>query len=125
MAGMFGRFFGWWDGQSLGTALFTRRFGEKVGQDAVGNTYFRNADDTRRWVTYTGDNDASRVDAEWYGWLHKIYKLPPTEAPLTHKAWEKPHLANQSGSDGAYYRKGSLHRADVKPASDYEAWTPE
>lgn len=125
MAGFFKRLVGWWDGQSFGTALWTRRFGTRVGEDADGNVYFRNADDSRRWIHYNGDNDASRVPAEWYGWLHKMYQKPPSEEPLIHKAWEKPHQPNMTGSDAAFLRKGSLRRADVKPASDYEAWSPE
>ena len=125
MAGFLKRLFGWWDGQSFGTALWTRRFGEKVGEDVTGNIYYRNADDSRRWIHYVGDNDASRVPTEWYGWLHHTYALPPTRDPIVHKTWEKPHLPNLTGSDGAFFRKGSLRRADVEPASDYEAWRPE
>lgn len=125
MAGFFRRLFGWWDGYSIGTGLFTRFHGTEVGRDVVGNIYYANADDSRRWVLYTGDNDASRVEPEWYGWLHKIYALPPTLDPLTHKAWEQPHRPNLTGTDGAFYRQGSIRRADVKPASDYEAWRPE
>lgn len=115
----------WWDGYSVGTALFTRRHGVKVGEDEAGNRYYRNADDTRRWVLYTGQNDASRVGPEWYGWLHHTFALPPTEDPFPRKPWEKPHHPNLTGTEGAYFRPGSIRRADVTPRSDYEAWTPE
>ena len=115
----------WWDGYSVGTALFTKRHGVKVGEDAVGNQYHRNEDHTRRWVLYTGQNDASRVDAEWYGWLHHTFPHPPTEDPFPRKSWEKPHHPNLTGTEGAFYRKGSIRRSDVEPRSDYEAWTPE
>ena len=125
MAGFLGRLFGWWDGQSLGTRLWTRRFGTEVGRDEAGNVYYANADSTRRWVHYAGDNDASRVGPEWYGWLHHIFAQPPNVEPFAHKPWEKPHQPNMTGSDGAFYRQGSIRRADVRPASDYEAWTPE
>ena len=125
MAGFFKRLVGWWDGQSFGTALWTWRFGTRVGEDSDGNVYFRNEDDSRRWVHYAGDNDASRVPAEWFGWLHQMYAKPPTESPMLHKSWEKPHQANLTGSEGAFLRKGSLRRADVTPAADYEAWRPE
>ena len=125
MAGFFKRLVAWWDGQSVGTLLWTRRFGHEVGRDEQGNVYYRNADDTRRWVHYAGDNDASRVPPEWYGWLHKVLALPPTREPLPRTSWEKSHLPNLTGTDGAFFRKGSLRRADVKPQADYEAWTPE
>ena len=32
--------FTWWNGQTLGTRFFTWRFGNKVGQDEFGNTYY-------------------------------------------------------------------------------------
>jgi methylenetetrahydrofolate reductase (NADPH) len=35
------QFFTWWNGQTLGTRLYTWRMGEKVGTDEFGNTYYR------------------------------------------------------------------------------------
>ena len=35
------RFFTWWSGSTFGTQLWTRRFGELVGQDEGGNQYYR------------------------------------------------------------------------------------
>ncbi|MEL6585946.1 MAG: NADH:ubiquinone oxidoreductase subunit NDUFA12 [Pseudomonadota bacterium] len=125
MAGFFKQLVGWWDGQSIGTELWTRRNGTRVGEDAEGNVYYHNSDGSRRWVFYAGDNDASHVPPEWFGWLHHTLDAPPTEAPLTHKPWEKPHHANLTGSVDAFARSGSLRRTDPKPQTDYEAWTPE
>lgn len=125
MASLLKRIVTWWEGQSLGTQLWTARFGEKVGEDEAGNVYWRNADGSRRWVIYDGQNDASRVGPEWYGWLHHTFDKPPTEDPIARKAWEKDHQENRTGTDGAFFREGSLRRADVKPQTDYEAWTPE
>lgn len=125
MAGFLKRLATWWDGHSIGTQIFTARYGEKVGEDAEGNIYYRNADDSRRWVIYSGSNDATRVVADWYGWLHHTFPKPPTEEPIAHKVWEKPHQPNLTGSEGAFFRPGSLRRADVKPQADYEAWRPE
>jgi NADH:ubiquinone oxidoreductase subunit len=125
MASLLKRIVTWWDGPSIGTKLFTRRFGTEVGRDDDGNVYYRNDGDTRRWVLYDGDNDATRVGPEWYGWLHHTFEKPPTEAPIARKVWEKPHHPNLTGSEGAFFRPGSLRRADVRPESDYEAWSPE
>jgi len=119
------RAFTWWDTQSWGTQLFTWRKGEKVGEDAEGNVYYRNADDSRRWVIFNGEMEASRVAPEWHGWLHRTWDEPPTKAPLPKKAWEKPHLPNLSGTPGAYAPPGSIRRAEPAPRSDYEAWSPE
>ncbi|SFS04673.1 NADH:ubiquinone oxidoreductase subunit NDUFA12 [Yoonia litorea] len=119
------RLFTWWDGQSYGTQLWTNRNGTKVGEDAEGNVYYRNSDDSRRWVIYNGDNEASRVSPEWHGWLHHTWDEPPTEANLKRKTWEKPHQENLTGTVAAYAPAGSLRRVDPADRSDYEAWSPE
>lgn len=119
------RIFTWWDGQSFGTQLWTSRNGTKVGEDAQGNIYYRNADDSRRWVIYNGENEASRVSPDWHGWLHHTWDEPPTEANLPRKAWEKPHQENLTGTMAAYAPAGSIRKAAPAERSDYEAWTPE
>lgn len=119
------RIFTWWDGQTLNTQLFTWRKGEKVGEDADGNAFYRNADDSKRWVIYNGEIEGSRVSPEWHGWLHRTWDEPPTDKPLAHKPWEKPHQENLTGTSLAYAPAGSIRRADPAPRSDYEAWSPE
>ena len=115
----------WWNGQTIGTQIFTARNGEKVGEDGQGNIFYRNADDTKRWVIYNGEAEASRVEAEWHGWLHRTWDEPPTDRPLVHKTWEKPHLPNLTGSPAAYAPAGSIRRVEPAERSDYEAWSPE
>lgn len=115
----------WWNGQTLNTQLFTWRKGVKVGEDTAGNIYYQSRDGKRRWVIFNGEAEASRVSPDWHGWLHHTWNEPPTEAPLAHKSWEKPHQENLTGTAMAYTPKGSLRRADPAPRNDYEAWTPE
>ena len=119
------RVFTWWDGQTFATQLWTWRKGERVGEDSAGNVFYRNADDSRRWVIFNGEAEASRIAPEWHGWLHRTWDEPPTEVEIKHQPWEKPHLPNLTGTDEAYAPTGSIRRADPKPASDYEAWSPE
>ncbi len=115
----------WWNGQTLGTQLFTARHGVKVGEDDQGNVYYTNRDGKRRWVIYNGEAEASRVPADWHGWLHHSWDEPPTKAPLTHKVWELPHQENLTGTVGAYAPAGSIRRAAPVQRRDYEAWQPE
>lgn len=119
------RLFTWWDGQTLNTQFFTWRKGEKVGEDDQGNTYYRTADDSRRWVIYNGEIEGSRVSPDWHGWLHRTWDEPPSDKPLVHKSWEKPHQENLTGTALAYAPAGSIRRAQLADRSDYEAWTPE
>ncbi|MEM8752773.1 MAG: NADH:ubiquinone oxidoreductase subunit NDUFA12 [Pseudomonadota bacterium] len=120
------RIFTWWNGSTIGTNLFTSRFGEKVGEDEAGNVFYQNAGGEKRWVIYNGEVEASRVSPDWHGWLHHTYDQPPTEAPLIRKSWEKAHKANQTGLPTAYVPPGSIRTAETRPkvAGDYEAWSP-
>ncbi len=118
--------FTWWNGSTVGTNLFTRRFGEKVGEDEQGNVFYQTAGGERRWVVFNGVAEASRISPDWHGWLHHTWNEPPSQAPLPRKAWERDHKANLTGSAGAYAPPGSLRTPEDRPrvAGDYEAWSP-
>ena len=96
-----------------------------MGEDAQGNIYYRNADDSKRWVIFNGEAEASRVSPDWHGWLHRTWDEPPTDKPLIHKPWEKAHVENRTGTAMAYAPAGSLRRAEPVERKDYEAWQPE
>ncbi|MCB1990946.1 MAG: NADH:ubiquinone oxidoreductase subunit NDUFA12 [Geminicoccaceae bacterium] len=126
-------FLKWLTDNRLGTHLFTRWRGERVGEDALGNVYYRRpgaADwrDERRWVVYAGDGEleASSVPAGWNAWLHKNREKAPSELPLAERFWEKPHAANPSGTVGAYLPPGHEKRGGQRDhaTGDYEAWRP-
>lgn len=124
--GLLKNIFTWWDGATIGTSLYTRRFGGKVGEDALGNIYYANSKSGRRWVIYNGANDASRVTPEWHGWLHHTVDDLPDAALPPPRIWEKPAIPNRTGTAQAYRPAGALeeggHRA--RATGDYEAWSP-
>ncbi|MEY8839886.1 NADH:ubiquinone oxidoreductase subunit NDUFA12 [Cribrihabitans sp. XS_ASV171] len=115
----------WWNGSTLNTRIYTSRKGVKVGEDDQGNVYYRTADDSKRWVIFNGEAEASRVDPSWHGWLHRTWDEPPSEKPLPRKTWEKPHVENLTGTALAYAPAGSLRRPEPVERRDYEAWSPE
>jgi NADH:ubiquinone oxidoreductase subunit len=125
-----GKLFTWWDGATIGTALYSALNGEHVGTDAQGNKYYRSkkkGERERRWVIYNGINDASRIPAEWHGWLHHSYdELPESHLPPP-RIWEADYTPNATGTAAAYRPKGALERGGkrVRATGDYEAWTPE
>jgi NADH:ubiquinone oxidoreductase subunit len=130
--GFLSKIFTWWDGATIGTMLWSARNGEHVGTDGQGNKYYRSKKKTgdgreRRWVMYNGANDASRVPAEWHGWLHGQYvDLPESHLPPP-RIWETDYTPNPTGTVRAYRPSGALERGGRRaPASgDYEAWTPD
>lgn len=119
--------FVWWRNATPGTLLSTWFRGTSVGSDKFGNRYYQSKDGKRRWVIYAGTVEASRVPADWHGWLHHTFKEPPTISPPKTKTWEKDHAPNMTGTPGAYRPPGSLARGGVRsPASgDYQAWQPD
>jgi len=126
------RIFTWWNGSTFGTNLQIRSKGEKVGEDAYGNRYYQQTGEgyegrQRRWVTYKGYADASRVPPEWQCWLTYTHDIPPSDDTYVDYGWEKEHRPNLTGTVHAYKPKGSLDRGGVreKIASDYEAWSPD
>lgn len=118
-------FLTWWNGQTLNTRFYTWTKGVKVGEDDQGNRYFQSRDGKRRWVIYNGEMEASRVPTDWHGWLHHTFNDLPTDKPLRHKAWEKPHHENLTGTPAAYAPAGSQRLAAPADRRDYEAWQPE
>lgn len=129
---IFSELFSWWNGQTLGTRLFTLRHGRFVGADSAGNRYYEErrprADrPVRRWVTYNGEVEASRVPPEWHAWLHHTVAEPPTKEPLPEQPWEQPHRPNLTGTEAAYHPPGSLYRAGASAPERraYEPWAPE
>jgi NADH:ubiquinone oxidoreductase subunit len=128
------RFFTWWNGQTFGTQLWTKRYGEFVGEDEFGNRYYRTKggkiDPTlgfeRRWVIYNGVAEASRVPPSWHGWLHHTVDVLPTQDKTAPHPWEKPHRPNLTGTPNAHRPTGSTLAQGRRPKAtgDYKAWSP-
>lgn len=129
------RTFTWWNGQTWGTYWHTRRRGERVGTDELGNVYYRglgpiidpSRGPERRWVIYNGEVEASKVPPSWRGWLSHTFDTPPSEQAYTAREWQKPHLPNMTGSADAYRPQGSTLASGRRPAAtgDYVAWSPD
>ena len=125
----------WWNSATPGTKLKIRRQGVEVGRDEFGNTYYEAKSETptfdgttkKRWVTYNGYADPSRIPPEWQGWLHNMYDETPDQIAIKRHDWQKPHEPNLTGTVYAYKPSGSLDKGGVREATvnDYEAWTPE
>ncbi|HVL79837.1 MAG TPA: NADH:ubiquinone oxidoreductase subunit NDUFA12 [Sphingomicrobium sp.] len=126
--GILAKTFTWWNGATLGTALWTRFRGEEVGRDEAGNIYYRHkTNPARRWVIYEGANDGSRVAPGWQLWLRgTIDELPDKALPPKRKFEQEP-VPNLTGTMAAFRPDGSLSGKRVRPAAtgDYQPWTPD
>lgn len=130
--GILSKIFTWWDGATIGTLFNSAMTGEQVGTDAQGNRYYRSKKLNslgyqRRWVIYNGANDASRVPAEWHGWLHGAFDDVPESFLPPPRIWETEYTPNATGTAQAYRPQGALERGGKRAAAtgDYEAWAPD
>ena len=119
--------FVWWQGQTWGTRLWIKRFGELVGEDEFGNRYYQDKRVNRRYVAYAGYADASSIPPGWHGWMHYRTDVPPSKVDYEAREWQKPHQPNLTGTAAAYRPDGSLLSSGQRPrvTGDYQAWSPE
>ncbi|HXF90593.1 MAG TPA: NADH-ubiquinone oxidoreductase subunit NDUFA12 family protein [Candidatus Nitrosotenuis sp.] len=113
---------------SVQICLLTWWRGQLVGEDEFGNRYFQDRKPNRqgkirRWVIYKGRPEASKVPADWHGWLH--YTVNETPKPREKYAWEKPHIPNLTGTPAAYKPTWDKKSKKSHQPKDYEPWSPE
>ena len=117
---------------TLGTLLYTAFKGAPVGQDGFGNKYYEAKSEMnaigkkKRWVVYKGKPEASKVPAQWHGWLHYTTDILPTQKQQPAYSWLKEHLPNLTGTKRAYMPPGHISSGKERAATvaDYEAWKP-
>lgn len=109
------------------------RKGEFVGEDQIGNKYYR-ADPRKgyrheqRWVLYAGEPAADKVPPEWHGWLHHQTDVVPSANGASYRqAWQLPARPNLTGTDLAYRPPGHQLKGGKRPSAtgDYTPWSPE
>lgn len=125
--GILAKIFTWWDGATIGTALYSARKGVSFGSDDMGNRYYQSRDGKRRWVIYDGANDASRVSPDWHGWLHHTHDGDPESYLPPARGFEAAAIPNLTGTDSAYRPAGAIERGGhrARATGDYEAWSPD
>ena len=111
----------------IGTLLQTMFCGQQVGEDADGNRYYRGRKTPagvreRRWVMYVGEPEASKVPAEWHIWLHHTADAPIPDS--ARKVWQKPHIANMTGTPEAWFPPALEGKDRPKATGDYTSWQP-
>lgn len=131
--GFFSEILCWWGGNTWGTRLTLWRKAQHIGTDEFGNRYYEQKKGVgplgrpRRWVTYKGFADASKVPPGWFGWLHYTYDTPPSQQNYQPRPWQRPHLMNQTGTANAYRPPGSILADARRPTgtADYKPWRPD
>ena len=115
--------FTWWNKQTIGTRIWSYFNGVSVGKDEFGNRYFSNKKDTKRWVIYGGQVEATTVNPEWNNWL-RFTSIKKPENIKSHD-WQLEHKPNQSGTAKAYSPQSIFNNSADKKKNDYEKWSPK
>ena len=118
---MIKQIFTWWNRQTFGTFLYTLFFGKFAGKDNSGNKYYQNSKG-KRWVIYNGEINASKIESDWYQWMHYQTNINPLKTKISKHPWQKPHSDNKTGTEKAYRpNKITNKKKDFKK---YESWKP-
>lgn len=115
--------------------FFTYLRGQKVGEDAFGNVYYKTSPfwskllqrfgkqkKERRWVIYKGTIEGSKVPAKWFGWLHFSSDAPLEELAYS---WEKPHMPNLTGTKTAYKYPDDIKNIPKMHVNGVKSWKPD
>ncbi|WP_375648360.1 NADH:ubiquinone oxidoreductase subunit NDUFA12 [Bartonella sp. MU70NMGDW] len=131
MARFFKQIFTWWNGNTIGMRFFTWRKGKRIGEDQFGNIYYEGGlhkdGYPHRWVIYKDYSEASTIPPGWHGWIHHRCDSPPTQEDYHPYEWEKPHVANMTGTSESYRPKGAITSSGECSCvhEDYDAWSPK
>lgn len=114
---------------TITTKIHTWLNGIYIGEDQFGNKYYehkkvnKTSGRKKRWVIYKGLPEASKVPAEWHGWLHYTFDTVPKKR----YKWQKQHMPNLTGTELAYRPPGHILKGGKrdKAIGDYQAWEPK
>ena len=110
--------FTWWNSQTFGTFLKTLFFGTLVGKDKFGNKYYKNKKN-ERWVIYNKEVEATKINSDWYLWMHHTIDKIPNDNDFKNKyKWQKDHSENMTGTSDRH--KPIEIKKDNK--KKYESW---
>ena len=116
--------FTWWNGQTIGTRIWSYFNGVLVGTDDQGNKYYKNKNDTKRWVIYNSIIESTLVNPEWNNWLRYTSLSKPSE--FEKYEWQIDHLPNLTGTNSAYDPENSRNEMkQVAKNDDYKKWSPK
>ena len=117
--------------KNISLYLYTFFKGNLVGKDDDGNKYYisnisHGLKKEKRWVLYKNDNDPTKIDPIWHGWLHHVIKDVPNPKKEKNFYWQKKLSPNLTGTKKAYFPPGHILNRErkIKKIKNYESWTP-
>lgn len=104
----------------IGLLFYTKFFGKLTGSDVFNNRYYcsKNLTNGKRWVVYNGVNDPSKIDANWFAWLHFMTDAAPSQKNAN---W----IPNTTGTKFAQKMITSIENIPRTALNYYESWSPD
>ena len=73
-------------------------------------------------MIYNGEINASKIESDWYQWIHYQIDTNPSKIKVSKHSWQRPHSDNKTGTEKAYRpNKITNKKKDFKK---YESWKP-
>jgi len=110
--------FTWWNKQTFGTFLKTLFYGIYVGKDDFGNKYYKSKSN-ERWVIYSKKIEATKINSDWYLWIHHTVDKTPEITDKKKYLWQKEKLENQTGSKNSH-KPARIKKDNIK--KKYATW---
>ncbi|RTK93623.1 MAG: NADH:ubiquinone oxidoreductase subunit NDUFA12 [Rickettsiales bacterium] len=106
--------------------IYFKLFCSQIGTDQFGNIYYISKTKNylgqeKRFVSYKGINESSKVPPIWHAWLHYLSDEVPSQTNIKNHIWQKEHQPNLSGTKYAYNPALSKN---VK-IKTYSSWIPK
>jgi NADH:ubiquinone oxidoreductase subunit len=113
---------------SLFLVLYTKIAGRFIASDSFGNRYFesrfsQNKGKQRRWVIFSGHQEASKIPAQWHNWIHGNEFFAPQESQNMPQ-WVKCHQPNLTGTALQHHPQNTRAKTS-RETIDYSPWKPQ
>ena len=71
-----------------------------------------------RWVIYSSDTEATKINSDWFHWMHYTTDKIP-DKKISKYSWQKKHLENQTGTVNKF-KPVKIRKDSTK--KKYETW---
>ena len=73
-------------------------------------------------MIYNGEINASKIDSDWFQWIHYQTDTNPSRSEIKKHSWQTPHSENKTGTSDAYKPNKIINKH--KDFKKYESWKP-
>tara|TARA_S200000501_G_C20703788_1_gene690789 strand:+ start:411 stop:764 length:354 start_codon:yes stop_codon:yes gene_type:complete len=113
---------------NLGTVIYTIFFGKKVGEDAIGNSYFiSKKNPLKKWILYKKKVDPTNIPINGQIWLtNDTAYLKDIVSEKKNYNWQNEREVNMTGTKMSYHPAKKLNNLDLpSKQKNHKFWKPK